>query len=43
MDVSDYDAIGAVIIAALSFLGQRKFNKQNKKLHKEYFSTRQTI
>lgn len=35
MDASDFIAIGAVIIAALSFLGQRKFNKRNEKIQRE--------
>lgn len=35
IDASDYIAIGAVIIAALSFIGQRKFNKRNVKIQKE--------
>ena len=35
MEASDYIAIGAVIIAALSFLGQRKFNKRSEKIQKE--------
>lgn len=35
MDVSDFIAIGAIIIAVLSFLGQRKFNKRSEKLQQD--------
>lgn len=35
MEASDYIAISAVILAALSFLGQRKFNNRNEDLQKE--------
>ncbi len=35
METSDFIAIGAFIIAAFSFIGQRKFNKRNEKLQTE--------